>query len=40
MKKRHIKLTEVDKKRLYELLSKGNLKVRVQKRATGLQNAR
>lgn len=37
MKKQHIKLTEEDKKTLIDLLSKGNLKVRVQKRAMGLQ---
>jgi len=37
MKKQHIKLTVSDKKTLKELLSKGNLKVRVQKRAMGLQ---
>ena len=37
MKKQHIKLTADDKTILKELLSKGNLKVRVQKRAMGLQ---
>ena len=37
MKKQHIKLTKSDRKDLRELLSKGNLKVRVQKRAMGLQ---
>jgi transposase len=37
MKKQHIKLTEKQRKTLQELLSKGNLKVRVQKRATSLQ---
>jgi len=37
MKKQHIKLTETERKSLQELLSKGDLKVRVQKRAMGLQ---
>ena len=37
MKKQHIKLTEPQRKELQELLSKGELKVRVQKRAMGLQ---
>jgi len=37
MKKQHIKLTDSQRKELQELLSKGNLKVRVQKRALGLQ---
>ena len=37
MKKQHVKLKEEDKKHLNELLSKGDLKVRVQKRATALQ---
>ena len=37
MKKQHIKLTEEDKQTLKDLLSKGDLKVRVQKRAMGLQ---
>jgi len=37
MKKQHIKLTEQQRKELQDLLSKGELKVRVQKRATGLQ---
>jgi transposase len=37
MKKQHVKLTESDKGYLESLLSKGALKVRVQKRAMGLQ---
>lgn len=37
MKKQHIKLTSEDKATLKNLLSKGDLKVRVQKRAMGLQ---
>lgn len=37
MKKQHVKLTEKERKELQELLSKGDLKVRVQKRAMGLQ---
>jgi len=37
MKKQHIKLTESDRLKLIELLSKGELKVRVHKRAMGLQ---
>jgi len=37
MKKQHVKLTAADKKSLQNLLSKGDLKVRVQKRAIGLQ---
>ena len=37
MKKQHVKLRELDKKSIQELLSKGNLKVRVQKRAIALQ---
>jgi len=37
MKKQHVKLTESERKELRDLLSKGNLKVRVQKRAMGLQ---
>ena len=37
MKKQHIKLTDSERKALQELLSKGDLKVRVQKRAMGLQ---
>lgn len=37
MKKQHIKLTEEQRKELQALLSKGELKVRVQKRAMGLQ---
>lgn len=37
MKKQHVILTESQRKELQELLSKGELKVRVQKRATGLQ---
>lgn len=37
MKKQHIKLTESERKELRDLLSKGDLKVRVQKRAIGLQ---
>lgn len=36
MKKQHLKLTESDKKYLQELLSKGTLKVRKQKRALAL----
>lgn len=37
MKKQHVKLTKSDRERLEELLSKGELKVRVQKRAMALQ---
>ena len=37
MKKQHIKLTEPEQEELQLLLSKGNLPVRVQKRAMGLQ---
>ena len=37
MKKQHVKLTESERKELRDLLSKGDLKVRVQKRALGLQ---
>jgi hypothetical protein len=37
MKKQYVKLTEEERKELQELLSKGGLKVRVQKRAMGLQ---
>jgi len=37
MKKQHIKLTELQRKKLQDLLSKGDLKVRVQKRAMSLQ---
>ena len=37
MKKQHITLSEVDKKYLDDLLSKGSLKVRVQKRALALK---
>ncbi|MGK0390398.1 MAG: hypothetical protein ACI94Y_003151, partial [Maribacter sp.] len=37
MKKQHIKLTTEERKELQGLLSKGDLKVRVQKRAMGLQ---
>ena len=37
MKKQHIKLTEVQNKELKTLLSKGQLSVRVQKRALALQ---
>jgi len=37
MKKQHVKLTELERKELQDLLSKGDLKVRVQKRAMGLQ---
>lgn len=37
MKKQHVKLTEEDTRTLKDLLSKGDLKVRVQKRAMGLQ---
>ena len=37
MKKQHIKLTKTDRDKLQVLLSKGNLPVRVQKRAMGLQ---
>ena len=36
MKKQHLKLTEPDKKYLTELLSKGQAKARVIRRATGL----
>ena len=37
MKKQHVKLTKSDRQSLEELLSKGELKVRVQKRALALQ---
>jgi len=37
MKKQHVKLTDIDRFYLEDLLSKGSLKVRVQKRAMGLQ---
>jgi len=37
MKKQHIKLTEQDRQEIKDLLSKGTLKVRVQKRAMSLQ---
>ena len=37
MKKQHISLTEADRQSLDDLLSKGELKVRVQKRAMALQ---
>ena len=37
MKKQHVKLTKGDKQSLEDLLSKGELKVRVQKRAMALQ---
>ena len=37
MNKQHVKLTVDDRRALQELLSKGELKVRVQKRATALQ---
>lgn len=37
MKKQYVKLTESERKELRDLLSKGDLKVRVQKRALGLQ---
>jgi putative transposase len=37
MKKQHVKLTAEDNLSLQKLLSKGKLKVRVQKRATALQ---
>ena len=37
MKKQHIKLTSEDREELQKLLSKGDLNVRVQKRAMGLQ---
>jgi transposase len=37
MKKQHVNLTEEDRKTLEDLLSKGTLKVRVQKRIMGLQ---
>jgi len=37
MKKQHVKLTDQDKRTLQELLSKGDLNVRVQKRSMGLQ---
>jgi len=37
MKKQHVKLTKEDTQTLKDLLSKGDLKVRVQKRAMGLQ---
>ena len=37
MKKEHIKLTDLEKKTLQELLSKGELNVRVQKRCMALQ---
>ena len=37
MNKQHVKLSDEDRQNLRELLSKGKLKVRVQKRATALQ---
>lgn len=37
MKKQHVKLTKADRQSLETLLSKGELKVRVQKRAMALQ---
>ena len=37
MKKQHIKLTVADTKHIEDLLSKGHLKVRIQKRAMALQ---
>ena len=37
MKKQHVKLEEKDREELKRLLSKGSLKVRVQKRILGLQ---
>ncbi len=37
MKKRHVHLTDEDKNKLIEMLSKGSLKVRVQKRIMALQ---
>jgi len=37
MKKQHVDLTTIDQKALKRLLSKGKLKVRVQKRALALQ---
>lgn len=37
MKKQHVQLTEADRSYLGDLLSKGELKVRVQKRAMTLQ---
>lgn len=37
MKKQHVKLTKADRESLEALLSKGELKVRVQKRAIALQ---
>ena len=37
MKKQHVQLTEKDSKYLQDLLSKGSLKVRVQKRIMALQ---
>ena len=37
MKKQHIQLTEKDRTHLKELLSKGSLRVRVQKRILALQ---
>lgn len=37
MKKQHVELSNEDRKSLRDLLSKGKLKVRVQKRATALQ---
>lgn len=37
MKKQHITLSDADKKYLDDLLSKGSLKVRVQKRVLGLK---
>jgi len=37
MKKQHVNLTEADKNFLADFLSKGSQKVRVQKRALGLQ---
>lgn len=36
MKKQHLTLTETDKKYLTELLSKGQVKARISRRATGL----
>lgn len=37
MKKQHVRLTEKDRKTIKELLSKGTLKVRKQKRIRGIQ---
>lgn len=37
MKKRHVHLTDEDKNKLIDMLSKGSLKVRVQKRILALQ---